>query len=69
MDVEKEMICAEIINLSRQEKINIMTIIKNHDQNLIKRFPDGSRIDLDLLPDTVILTIYARIQYALKLDN
>ncbi len=68
MDIEKEIICTEIANLSKQDKINIMSIIKKHDPSKIQRFFDGSRIDLDSLPDTIILTIYSKIKYILNLD-
>ena len=69
MDVEKEILCLEVPNLSRQDKINIMTIIKRHDQSKIQRFSDGSRIDLDSLPDELIMMLYSKIKYILKLDT
>lgn len=67
--MEKEIICAEINNLSREDKIQILTIIRNFNPNLIKTFPDGSRIDLDLLPNKIINFIYDKIKYILKLEN
>jgi len=69
MDLEKEIICSEISNLSKSDKINIMSIIKNYDISKIRKFSDGSRIDLDSLPDTIIKSIYLKIKYILNLES
>lgn len=69
MELEKDFICTEIFNLDRADKIIILSIIKNFDKTKIQEFPDGSRINLDNLPDTIITTIYNKIKYILKLDS
>jgi hypothetical protein len=69
MNLEKEIICSEISYLSREDKITILSIVKKYDRNKIQNFPDGSRIDLDSLPDWIINAIYCKIKYILKLDS
>lgn len=65
MDIEKEIICSEIRNLSKDEKIRILAIIKSFDKSKIQRFKDGSRINLDLLPNELIERIYLKVKYFL----
>ena len=69
MNLEKEIFCSEILNLSREYKISILTIIKNHDRNKIQIFSDGCRIDLDSLPESVISAIYGKMKYILNLES
>lgn len=69
MNLEKEIICSEIINLSKQDRIQILTMIKRYDRNKVKEFSDGSRIYLNLLPDQLINSIYLKIKYILNLDS
>lgn len=68
MDYEKGVICSEISNLDKNGKIQILTIIKDYDADLIQKFSDGSRVDLNLLPDEVITSIYSKIKYILNLE-
>lgn len=68
MDFEKEIICVEILNLTRDDKIQILSIIKKHNKDKIQKFSDGSRIDLDVLPDHLIESIYSKIKYILNLN-
>lgn len=68
MDLQKETICSEAPTLLKEHKIHLLSIIKKYDPDLPKRFPDGTRIDLNLLPDNVIQTIYDKIKYILKLE-
>lgn len=67
MEYEKSVICGEINQLDKAGRIQILTIIKNYDPSKIQRFADGSRINLDKLPDEVITTIYTKIKYILDL--
>ena len=66
MDVEKEMICTELLNLDRKAKIAILAIIKKYDENKILRFSDGCRVDLNTLPESVLTTIYTKINIFLN---
>lgn len=68
MEIEKDFICEEVPKLSVEDRIRILSIVKNHDAGAIKRFPDGSRVNLDILPETIIQDIYDRIKYLLNLD-
>lgn len=69
MDLEKEFICEEVPKLPEEDRIRILTIIKNHDESKIKRFPDGSRVNLDNLPEPVLRDLHSRIKYILDLDT
>lgn len=69
MDLEKGIICSEANNISRDEKIQILSIIKQYNPDKIQRFSDGSRIDLDSLPENIISQIYSKIKYILNLDS
>lgn len=68
MNPEKEIICSEINNLSRDDQIKILTIIKQYDKTKIQKFSDGSRVDLDVLPESLIRDIYLMIKNILNLD-
>lgn len=63
MDLEKETICNEILLFSKEQRIEILKIIKKNNPDLIKIFPDGVRINLDLLSDQVILALYNKVRY------
>lgn len=67
MNLEKEFIKNEASNLPIDDRLIILQIIAKHDIELIQTFPDGSRINLDRLPENVILLLYNRIKY--MLDN
>jgi len=69
MDLQIETICIEIVNLQKQHQKRILKVLMHYNPELVKKFPDGSRIDLDLVPKQVINTLYSKINYFLKLDN
>lgn len=66
MELEKEIICSEANNLTRDQKIEILNCIKNYNPNCIQTFFDGSRIDLNNLPESVIKALHTKIMYFLK---
>ena len=68
MDLQKQIICAEAHSLPKEDRIRILSIIKRYDPDIIKRFPDGCRIDLSLLPESVIQNIHDKIKYILNLE-
>lgn len=68
MELEKEIICIEAVNLNREQRIEVLNCIKEYDPKYIQKFPDGSRIDLNLLPEAVIKTIHTKISYLLNLN-
>lgn len=67
LELEKEIICGEMSSLTKDQRIEILKCIKNYNSAVIQRFSDGSRIDLDNLPDTVVLVLYNKIKYFLKI--
>ena len=66
MELEKEIICSEVNNLTKDQKIEILNCIKNYNPNCIQTFFDGSRIDLNNLPESVIKALHTKIMYFLK---
>jgi tRNA(Ser,Leu) C12 N-acetylase TAN1 len=66
LEYEKEIICTEISQLSRNEKIQILNIFKTHCPEKIKEFADGTRINLDEIPSNIIILIYEKIKYILN---
>jgi hypothetical protein len=69
MELEKQMICSELNQLDKDNKIRILSIIKKYDESKIQKFSDGSRVDLDSLSDEVIELIYSKLNYILKLEK
>jgi hypothetical protein len=68
-DVYKEIICSEAKKLTREQRIDVLGIVKRHDTSKAKRFPDGTRINLNQLPSEVILRMYNYVRYKLKLHT
>jgi hypothetical protein len=69
MDIYRGIICDEVIHLTRDDKLIILKILKRHDSGKVKRFPDGTRIILNKVPDDVIKTIYNFIKRRLNLPD
>jgi hypothetical protein len=69
MDTYRAMICDEVIHLSKEEKIFILKILKRHDSGKVKKFPDGTRIILNKVPDDVIKSIYDFVKRRLNLPE
>jgi hypothetical protein len=69
MQVYKEIICAEAVNLSKEDKRAIIRIVKKHDKEKAKRVGGGTRIVLDYLPDNVVKDIYTLIRVKLELPD
>jgi len=69
MDLKKEIICAEAIHLSHEDKIHVLKMIKRYDPQLLNRFPDGTRILLNKLPDTMNQAIYDYINHKLNIES
>ena len=67
LEVEKRMIISEIKNLNKENKLVILSIIKNYDQSIIYEQKDGCRVDLDKLPSDIIETILNKIKLMLSL--
>jgi hypothetical protein len=67
MDVQKDIICHEIVHLEREAKIQIIKIIKQHDASKLTRLNDGTAVNLDKLPSEVINSIYTFIKHKLNL--
>jgi len=66
MNDKYQFICDNVIYLSKDDKLELLKIIKRHDGLLLKKFSDGTRIILNKLPDEVVKSIYNLIQYKLK---
>jgi hypothetical protein len=69
MDSLKDFICYESMGLPRDISLEIMKIVKRHDATLLQRFPDGTRIHLDKLPDHIIKQISDYIKHKICPTN
>lgn len=65
--VQKIALCREIQLLSKPDLIDIMRILKKHNESIINIYPDGSRVDLSLLSDSVVESLYNVLKYKLNL--
>jgi hypothetical protein len=63
MDSIKEFICYEAVDLPREYALDILKLVKRHSPNAIQKFPDGTRINLDKLPDNINRQIYEYIKH------
>jgi len=73
IEVYKEIICSEAIHLSRDDCIDILITILRYSKTpgqYVKEYEkEGSRIDLNKLPNSVIIEIYNLVKRRLDLDN
>jgi hypothetical protein len=69
MDLYKETIVNEIVNLHLEDKREIKNMIKRYDSAKLQEFGDGIRINLDKLPDDLVMAIYKIMKYKLGLDD
>ena len=59
MDAEVNYILSEIQNLDHMQMVGILNIVNEHNQtNLVMEKSDGSRLQLQKLPERVVLRIY-----------
>lgn len=68
-EIKKQYICSEVLHLTQSDKIKILSIVMRYDKNLVKSFKDGSRINLEKLPENIIVNIYDYIHYKVEQDE
>lgn len=70
MDIEsmKDTIVDEAPHLSRDQYIEILTMIKSHT-NAISTHNDGTRVNLDKLPQEAVTSIYTYVAAKLGLNQ
>jgi hypothetical protein len=69
MDLYKERICDEVIHLTPADRKEILKIVKRHNPAEARKYPDGTRIKLDNLTDSVNKQIYELIKRKLNLSE
>lgn len=69
MNAYYDIICSEIIHLTRADKIAILKIIKRNDSVKLHRYPDGTRVILNQVPDNVVKMIYEFMKHKLNLPD
>lgn len=69
IQVYKEIITTEAVNLNKEDKQAIIRIVKRHNKDEAKRVGAGTRIVLDSLPDNVIRDIFNLMRERLGLAD
>ena len=69
MEIEKEFIVSESSNLDREDRIEILNIVKRYDIKFIKEKRDGSRVRLDRLPEDAVMQIYDFVRRRIEIGD
>lgn len=69
LDLYKEIICSEAVNLSKEDKYSILKIVRVQHADKMKESPSGVKIRLDLLPEPIIMAIYNFMKNSLRLED
>ena len=65
----KRFICDNVDMLTYDDKVQILNIIKRQNHKHIKSMADGSRINLDNLPQPVIVELHNFVKYKLGISD
>lgn len=65
-EVQMQSIVRDAINLDKDDKIQVMLMVRRYDSKLINFNVDGCRIILNRLPEEVIKEIHNFIKYKLQ---
>jgi len=68
-DPKKNFICNEAIHLSEPDYIYILQLIKSYDPSKLKKCSDGTRVNLNTIPENIVDQIYEYIKRKQKLTN
>jgi hypothetical protein len=65
MDLYRGIICDESIHFTQDDKLQILRILKQQCPDEIKKFSDGTRINLSKVSDSIVQSIYDLIKHRL----
>lgn len=68
-DSKKNFICNEAMHLAEADYIHILRLIKSYDSTKLKRCSDGTRVNLNTLPENIVDQIYEYIKRKQKITS